>query len=380
MQHIRPPAAASRTRGRHRGIALSFLLAVVLPFAVATWYLYERAADQYASYLGFSVRTEESSSAIELLGGITELSGSSSSDTDILFDYLNSQQMVRKVDEKADLRGIWSRVSTRQDPVFAYDPNGSIEDLLDHWKRMVQITYDSGSGLLNLRILAFDPAEARKIASVILEESDTMINNLSAIAREDAIKYARDELETAVERLKEARRAMTSYRNRTQIVDPSIDTQNQMGLLTILQQQLAEALIEQDLLMDNAREGDPRVIQGRRRVVVIEQRIAAERRKLGLGGSAAGATVFANLVGEYEGLLVDREFSEQAYTVAWAAYDAAQAEARKQSRYLAAHIRPTLAERAEYPDRPILLLVIGVFLLFVWLLLVLIYYSLRDRR
>ncbi|WP_238705132.1 hypothetical protein [Parasedimentitalea marina] len=66
MQHIRPPAAASRTRGRHRGIALSFLLAVVLPFAVATWYLYERAADQYASYLGFSVRTEESSSAIEL--------------------------------------------------------------------------------------------------------------------------------------------------------------------------------------------------------------------------------------------------------------------------------------------------------------------------
>ncbi|WP_238705135.1 hypothetical protein [Parasedimentitalea marina] len=115
-------------------------------------------------------------------------------------------------------------------------------------------------------------------------------------------------------------------------------------------------------------------------MVVIEQRIAAERRKLGLGGSAAGATVFANLVGEYEGLLVDREFSEQAYTVAWAAYDAAQAEARKQSRYLAAHIRPTLAERAEYPDRPILLLVIGVFLLFVWLLLVLIYYSLRDRR
>ncbi|MGJ8615489.1 MAG: capsule biosynthesis protein [Sulfitobacter sp.] len=375
-----PPAQPSYIKPRHKGLLLSFIVIVCLPVLVAVWYLNVRAADQYASYLGFSVRTEESSSAVEILGGITELSGSSSSDTDILYAYLTSHELVRRIDNEVDLRAIWSRVSTTQDPVFAYDPTGTIEDLVEYWEDMVGIVYDNGTGMLDLQVLSFDPTDSRRIAEALLEECTAMINNLSAIAREDAIKYAREELDVAVARLKTARLALTAFRNRTQIVDPVIDTQGQMGLLNTLQQQLAAALIEQDLLAETARNGDPRVVQAQRRVEVIEARIAAERQKLGLGENAEGSAVFATLVGEYEGLIVDREFAETAYTSALAAYDASQAEARKQSRYLAAHIRPTLAEKAEYPERGILILLMSVFLLFGWAILALIYYSLRDRR
>lgn len=377
---VRPPASASRPRRRHWFILLSFFTIVLLPLAVCAWYLYAVAADQFASSLGFSVRTEEKSSAIELLGGITELSGSSSSDTDILFAYLTSQELVRKADTAVDLRAIWSRVSIKEDPYFAFDPSGSIEDLLEHWEDNVTITYDSSTGMIDLRILAFDPEDAKRIAEFVLAESSTMINNLSAIAREDAIKYARDELETAVERLKQARRKVTEFRNRHQIVDPSIDTQNQMGLLITLQQQLAEALIEVDLLKETTRDNDPRILQAQRRVAVIEDRIDAERRKLGIGTAASGDEVFANLVGEYEGLAVEREFAETAYTSALAAYDAARAEARRQSRYLAPHIRPTLAEVAEFPEREKNLGLIGLMLFLSWSLVVLLFYSLRDRR
>lgn len=377
---VRRPAGKAQLRRRHWGVGVSFVLFWILPMALAVWYLWERAADQYASYLGFSVRTEEVNSAIELLGGITDLSSGSSSDTDILYDFLTSQQLVRRVDEDVDLRAIWSRVSTDQDPFFAYEAPGTIEDLLEHWERKVTITYDSGTGLLDLRILAFDPQDAQAIAEALLQESTRMINALSAVAREDAIGYAQTELEAAVERLKTARRAVTEFRNRTQIVDPSIDTQNQMGLLITLQQQLAEALIDQDLLKTTAQDNDPRISQFARRVEVIEDRIEAERRKLGLGGAESGGDVFATLVGEYESLIVDREFAEAAYTGALASYDAAQAEARKQSRYLASHVRPTLAERAEYPKRLNILLLIGMFLLFAWMIGVLIHYSLRDRR
>ena len=153
-----------------------------------------------------------------------------------------------------------------------------------------------------------------------------------------------------------------------------------MGLLVTLQQQQAEALIELDLLRETMRDSDPRVTQTERRVVVIEQRIQAERRKLGIGSSAEGGDAFATLVGEYEGLIVDREFAEAAYTTALAAFDGAQAEARKQSRYLAAHIRPTLAEKAEYPERLKIFLLAAVFLSFSWAIFILVYYSLRDRR
>lgn len=207
-----------------------------------------------------------------------------------------------------------------------------------------------------------------------------MINQLSAIAREDAIGYAEAELEVAVDRLKTARTALTEFRNRTQIVDPTIDTQNQMGLLVNLQQQLAESLIDLDLLQSTTQSNDPRITQAERRVEVIESRIEAERRKLGLGSSGEGGEVFANLVGEYESLIVDREFAEAAYTSALAAYDSARAEAQRQSRYLAPHVRPTLAESAQFPERMNIMLLSALFLLFGWAIGVLIYYSLRDRR
>ena len=261
----------------------------------------------------------------------------------------------------------------------AFDPDGTIEDLVAHWERKVSVIYDSGTGLIDLRVLAFDPEDARTIAEALLAECTEMINALSAIAREDAIKYARDELEVSVDRLKDARRVLTEFRNRTQIVDPSIDTQNQMGLLVTLQQQQAEALIELDLLRDTTQASDPRITQAERRVEVIEERIQAERRKLGIGNAEEGGIAFADLVGEYEGLIVEREFAEAAYTSALATFDAAQAEARKQSRYLAPHIRPTLAEKAEYPERIKIFLLAGFFMFFSWAILVLVYYSLRDR-
>ncbi|MEM8800835.1 MAG: sugar transporter, partial [Pseudomonadota bacterium] len=194
---VRKPARRSQWRLRHSFLFFSSLFFVALPLMTVAWYLSERAVDQYASYLGFSVRTEEASSAVELLGGITELSSGSSSDTDILYSYLVSQELVRRVDEQVDLRAMWSKPGVNADPVFTFDPEGTIEDLLDHWERKVTIIYDSGTGLIDLRILAFDPEDARRIATVVLAECTEMINELSAIARNDAIKYAREELGTA---------------------------------------------------------------------------------------------------------------------------------------------------------------------------------------
>ncbi|GAA6175952.1 sugar transporter [Sulfitobacter pacificus] len=355
------------------------MLFVVSPIVLASYYLWTQAADQYASRVAFSVRTEEQTSAIELLGGITELSGSSSSDTDILFAYLSSQELVSRVDQKIGLREVWSRVSIEQDPIFAFDPAGTIEDLQDHWERKISIIYDSSTGLIELEVLAFDPQDALRVAQAILAECTAMINGLSRIAQEDSIRFTREELANSVERLKVSRRALTQFRNRTQIVDPSIDTQNQMGLLVTLQQQLAEALIDHDLLQDTTRENDPRITQAKRRIEVIEERISSERGNLGLGVDGESGDAFANLVGEYEGLIVDREFAEAAYVAALAAHDSALAEVRKQSRYLAAHVKPTLAQRAEFPKRELTLALIALFSFFTWSILSLVYYSLRDR-
>jgi len=371
----------SRFRRRHFIVLLSFLLMVIVPAAVSGWYLWTRAADQYASNLGFSVRSEEQSSSISSLLGPLDLGGGSSApDAEVLYQFIQSQDLVARIDAKLDLRAIWSRADPDIDPIFAYHAPGTIEDLLAHWQRKVKVYYDSGTGVIEAKVLAFTPEEAQTIAQEVFAESTAMINALSDIAREDAIRYARDELEQAVGRLKTARAALTQFRNRTQIVDPTIDVQGQAGLLNNLNQQMAEALINLDMLNETTRPGDPRIDQANRRIKVIEARIEAEKRKLGISDAASQDEAFATLVGEYESLVVDREFAEQTYTAALASYDGAQADARRQTRYLAAHIRPTLAEKSEYPKRMTLLGLIALFAFLIWSILVLVAYSLRDRR
>lgn len=374
---IPKPASLARLKTRHKLAMLSFAGFVGVPVLLMTAYLYIFAADQYASTVGFTVRTEESGSAMEILGGLTKLSTASSSDTDILYKFIQSQELVLAMDESLNLHKLYGK--PRFDPVFRLSEDASIEETVSYWKKMVRIYYDPGIGLMEIEVRAFDPADAKAIAVDIFARSTARINELSAIARADTMRYARDELDTAVERLKEARQALTLFRNETQIVDPSADIQGQMGLLTSLNTQLATALIELDILIETTRETDPRMEQTRRKIAVIERRIADEREKLGVGQGRDGKA-YADLVGTFESLQVDLNFAEKAYISALSAYDTAVAEARRQSRYLAAYVEPTLAQTPLYPQRMVIILVGGFVIFGLWSICLLIYYSLHDRR
>lgn len=375
----RPPAPPARPRRRHLGILVSFLFLVLAPLGAAAYYLWTQAQDQYASSVAFTVRREEAPSAVDLLGGLTNLSSASSSDSDVLFEFMQSHELVGKIDERLDLRRLYA-APYETDPVFALAPGAAIEDLLDYWRRMVRISYAPGTGLIEVQVLSFDAETSKRIAEEIFAESSRMINALSAIAREDAMRYAREELNTALEQLSTARQALTAFRSRNQIVNPDADIQVQMGLLGSLQQMLGRELIDYDLLRETAREDDPRVVQAERRIAAIRERIREERLKFGSGGSEEEAGDYADVVAEFERLTVEREFAENKYTSALSNFDAAQANAQRQSRYLAAFVQPTLAESAEYPRRELILGLCALLLFGSWCILVLVYYSLRDRR
>jgi len=143
-------ASPARTKKRHTLLILSFIICVILPAALGFGYLYLIAKDQYGSSLAFSVRSEEFKSPLDVLGGLGQLSTSSSADSDILYEYMQSQRLVEIIDKNINLRALYSKAEG--DPVFGYDTTGSIEDLLDYWGRMVNISYDSGTHLTNIII------------------------------------------------------------------------------------------------------------------------------------------------------------------------------------------------------------------------------------
>lgn len=379
---MKPVAGAARTRLRHWALLASFILVVLVPTALTGAYLWGVAKDEFASSAAFSVRREDgSSSTIDLLGGITKIAGGGggSGEAEAAYQFIRSQEIVESIDRKIDLRAIYSR-EWPADPLFAFDPSGTIEDLQRYWNRVVTPTYDSSNHIIGLRVVAFTPDDALKVSRAIIDETTLMINALSDEARRDATHYAGQELGKALDRLKTARQAITEFRLRTQIVDPAADLQGQMGVITTLQGQLAEAMVQLDLLKETARTDDPRISQVTNQISVIERRIAEERRKFGIGGQGPGGADYATLVNEYERLAVDLEFAEKSYLATQAAYDVAQADALRRSSYLAAHIAPTLAQRALYPERWTYFGLTAFFLMMAWSIGALVYYSVRDRR
>ena len=371
-----PEVRPARLQARHWIALLSFVLVVILPLAATVGYLYTRAADRYHSEVAFSIRSEEAGSAAAgLLGALTSIGSGSASDADILYEYVRSQGIVEAIDGDLDLRTIWGRAEG--DPVFTIAPDASIEALVAHWRSMVEVAFESAAGIIHVRAQAFTPEEAQAIAQAILAESGALVNELSEQARDDAVRFAREELAEAEENLAAMRARLSEFRRVNRLVDPSGDVAGQTGLLNALQAELAQALVERDMLLTYADEGDQRVLQANRRITAVEGRIEAERASLGAPGTSGA---LPEVVGRYEELLVDLEFANTAYVQALGGLAAARAEARRQSRYLAPHIQPTFAQSALYPRRLLLVGLVGLFLALGWGALMLVYYNVRDNR
>lgn len=376
---IAPPAGRARVQNRHRMLLRSFLVMVAAPVLLLSLYLLLLAQDQYASEAGFSVRKEDSGS-VDVFGGLSQFAGAVSADAEILYDYIRSPDLVTQIDKDFGLYEVYGRHYIR-DPIFSIGPDASIEEKERYWQRMVRVEYNEATGLIRLEVKAFTPEEAQKIAQAVIEYSSQMINRLSDAAREDATRYARAERDKAVAQLKAARAALTEFRSRTQVIDPLVDVQGQMGLMRDLESQLAEALISLDELRATVGSEDVRISQLELRVDVIEKRLATERKKFGLGADGTpDDESYAEKVAQYETLVVEREVAEERFRATTILLNAAEAEANRKSRYLAAHVEPTLAQQPLYPRAMMLVVLTSLILLLIWTLAALIYYSIRDRR
>lgn len=374
-------ARPAKPKARHWAIGLSFLLAVVLPTLAAVGYLYTLAADQYASRVSFSIRGNENAGPISFLGALSQTVTVGGTDAEIVYDFVRSQQMVEAVSAALPIEEIFNR--PERDVVFRLGRDRPIEDVVRYWGRMTSISFDGASGIVHFEARAFDPASAQAIATFVLDESTRIVNEISAQAREDAVAVARQVLTQAEDRLREIRREIRAFRDVEQELDPSENARAALGLMATLRQQRAEAQVALDSYLALVGPRGPRAPALRQRIESLEQRIEEERRRLGAGADGDGAfdgRLFADLMGDYEELMVELEFAQNAYVSALSSFEQAQVEARRQTRFLSPHIRPTLSAEAQYPQRALLSLGLFVLLTVAWAVLLLIAYNIRDRR
>ncbi len=372
-----PTVKAAPMRPRHWWLTLMFVVMVVLPTTGYGYYLFAFAADQYESDAGFSSRTEQAPSAFQLLGALGGVGTSSSSDMDIVYQFIRSQQLVALVDAQLNLRKIICIPA--YDPLKTFPADGNIEDLVDYWKTMVVPNFDRATGLMTLTVFAFDPEDAQNIAREVLADSTAIINDLSNTAQSDTTRYSKESLTKSEDRMADAQKAVTTFRISNNILDPEQAVSGTQQVVTMLVQQLATAEIDLDMLTGTVPASDPRLAQINRRIDVIQKRMAEEQSKVG-GLTDPGAPNYANLVTEYQNLVMAQDFAQKTYLTALAAYNQSLDDAQHNTRYLATYLEPTLAESSTAPQRILRIVLTALVGALAWSIVTMVFYALRDRK
>ena len=367
---------------RPRWLLVSFILCVVLPLIAATIYFATLATDRYAARAGFSIRGIDTNAGIDGIGALTGLAstGSTTSDSYIVLSYLASRELLEAVDRQLDLRGVYS--SRDVDPLSRLAPEATVEDFLKYWNRRIHTQFDPASGIIEFEVQSFTPEHAREIAAVVLRLTQTLVNELSANARSDALRFAREEVELQEARLRKALSAIRDFRASQQSVDPSASAALEIELIASLEARLIDVNARIAALRQTLDEDAPSLTALRRKADALAAQIVERREAIGsdiLAEAESDASAVSQQLAVYEELEVERSLAQQAYASALASLEQARRDADRQQRYLAIHLRPQVPEAAQYPRSLRNLLILGFALVAAWGIGTLITYSVRDH-
>jgi capsular polysaccharide transport system permease protein len=163
--------------------------------------------------------------------------------------------------------------------------------------------------------------------------------------RADAIRFAEAEVKRGEERLVETQLAITEFRNRELMLDPSQSSLVIAALIGRLSDELA-AVTAQLREIEASSPSSPQIPGLRRRIAALEAQITLERQRVSNASDG-----LAEKIAGYERLNLQREFAVKALASAMTSLEVARNEARRQQLYLERVVEPRIADFAEQPRR-----------------------------
>lgn len=356
---------------------------VVLPTVLSAAYFYGVAADQYESEARFIVRSTEpqmgaSASGLGqmlgLVGGVADARAQSLS----VDDYLKSHDAVAAIGTHLDLVGMFRRPGTDWlSRLWWKQP--SPEDLLQYYRRRVTVDFDTDTGITTLRVHAFRPADARRIAQSLLLLGEARVNAFNERAVEDSVRVASSELARAEQDVVKSQQALTRFRVAHRDIDPQKTSANQLQLVGGLEQSLAQTRAELAAMPAQIDPQSPQVVALGHRIAGLEAQLAAQSNRLtgavgatGVAGAAgaseaagepetgAGGTLATQLAA-YEELLLKEDFAAKRYSAVATALETAREQALRQQLYVVRVVEPNEPVKSLYPRST--LIVASVFFL-----------------
>ncbi len=369
--------AKAKSALQNWGKWIFFFVAVVLPTVAAGLYYLVFASPQYVSEFRFAVRANmgvgsQSAGAADALLAM--------SNAYIVSDYVGSRDAVVSLSQAVDLRKLYS--GGEIDALSRLDAKASLEKLIDYWNSRIHTSYDITTGINIVQISAFTPKDAQTIADALKALCEKLVNQISDDARRNQMEFSRTELDRSEARLKDVRRQETELRTTQKSVDARKEADGRMQLNMKLRGDLASLQSQYDGLTKYMDPKSPRLSVMKNQINAIQEQIAQSQNQIGTGDLSTDGkanTLNALAISRYDQIQTDVEIASKLYESSLTNFEAARAQANNNQIYLATYVQPGLPEIASYP-RPFF----DTFLIFLsacglWVVLTLVYYSIRDH-
>jgi capsular polysaccharide transport system permease protein len=374
-------SASRERRSSARSLTwLSFLLLVVAPTLAAAYYTMFWASDRFVSEFRVAVRSIEPIKT----GGMSDLFGfagvsQAGNDSNAVVQYLQSRQAIEDLGGAKIIQPVYDDSSVDWFSRLRAGP--PIEELTRYWDRMVDSYYESSTGTIIVRVSAFKPPDAYRIAAQLLANAEGLVNRLSERARHDSVAFAAQELSQAEARLTDVRAKLKVLQDQESILDPQKTAEMTLSLAAKLKEQIANKSAALSTQRAQLSADAPSVQATRDEIAGLQRELAkveAQVTALPLKPNG-GEKPLTSVLGAFQQLADDKVFAEKAYQSALTSLETARMDATKQQVYLATIVPPGLPEEASFP-KPAreIALTFGVALA-IWLIGLLGVHSVREH-
>jgi capsular polysaccharide transport system permease protein len=304
------------------------------------------ASDRYVSEASVEIEKTDLLGAGSLDFGslISGVGSGRSKDQLLMREYLRSPDMLKKLDEKLDLRSHYSDASV--DPLSRMWGKGRRQEIFhQHYLSRTSVELDEYSGLLQIKVQAYAPKMAKAIADMLVSEGERYMNELGHAVARDQVAFLEKQVTEIGQRAISARQDLLAFQNEKGMLSPQSIAETVQGTLNRLTTQLTDLQTRRVALLGYLSPEAPGVIDLNLQIQAIEKQLTLEQGRL---TSPKGKTLNA-AVEEYQRLEMTAKFAEDVYKTVLVALERGRVEALRTLKKVAVLQSPSLPD---YPLEP----------------------------
>jgi len=316
----------------------------LIAIAVVSIYWLFIASDRYVSEASVIIRKTDSAlaSAVDFSMLLSGTGGLNRPDQLLLQEYLQSVDMLRKLDAKLNLKAHYQDRS--HDWVSRMWLN-DIERFHRYYLSRVNIEFDDYAGVLRIQVEAYDPKMAKSIADVLVQEGERYMNQIGHELAQTQVNFLTTEVNLAQLRFQLSNQRLLTFQNKKGLLSPQATADSLYALIGNLEQQRADLQTQLASLPKNLDRDHPNIVMLKQGLAAIDRQIREEKSKL---ANPSGKTLNITLE-EFQRLQMEVTFTQDLYKAALTALEKGRIEATRLLEKVSVLQAPTLPE---YPMEP----------------------------